>query len=431
MCIRDRAAVANLRSGRLQEGLAKLRILSSLRPRGEFQEIQSVTQDWVEAWNLSIQPTGMELLRILGQLCGLDDWLLRTNLGDWYQGLVKSLVQEAEFDTFILSSSLIDRILETYLVLTFSHVEKNTSPEANPELKQLLTAKFRAFNSENKDLEAELLMGHLLPLKMTTEAGQILLRRSEMALLRGDRGLAIIDLLRAIESGGDCRLRAHLRLAEFLQTRRLEAATLHHLKKALDATNLHTEDLSFLCGRYCRLISRLSKSGNKVGLAIYEEHFRVLTGLSNDQLKPNLDLSWLRPDREPGDWPRMLELTLKLISCWQQADHDKPADWAFLEELLDRTVLCHGQLSSAMLEELGRLLARALSTFDVQNRLRSNSLWNRFVGFLPALGKKKALDVLQRLFDFTLRTQNASREGQVEDFLRRLEEEKSILVHPR
>lgn len=425
------SAVAHLRSQRTTVALDQLRILVSLRPGQELHEVEALAQDWVQAWAKIEAPKGMELLKSLGQLSELGDWLLRTTLGTWYREVAASLINDPQFESMIMSSSRIDRILETYLILTFSQVEQDTRPESNPELDRLLAAKFRAFDSENRDLEAELLMGHLLPIRLNPESGNLLLRRSEMALLRGDRGLAIIDLLRAIDGGGDCRLRAHLRLAEFLQSRGLEAASVHHLRRALQATDARTEGLSSLCGRCCRLLTRLSKAGVRLDLSFYREHFRVLLALDAEQLKPNLDLAWLRPVREQQEWSELFELSLGVLAKWQKAGHDKPSDWAFLDEVLDRTVLCQGRLPLALLEKFGQLLTSALSTFDVQNRMRASSLWERFATFLPGLGKRNALELLQRLFEFALRTESASKEGHAEEFLRRLEEEKRILVQPR
>lgn len=425
------SAVAHLRSGRVATGLEQLRILVSLRPGSDLHEVEALAQDWSKAWESVEALTTMDLLKCLGQLSELGDWLLRTSLGEWYRRLALSVVNAPNFDTIIMSSSRIDRILETYLILTFSRLEQDTRPESNPELDRLLAAKFRAFDSENRDVEAELLMGHLLPLKLNPDSGRLLLRRSEMALLRGDRGLAIIDLLRAIDAGGDCRLRAHLRLAEFLQSRGLEMAAVHHLRRALQVTDPRTENLSSVCGRYSRLVTRLGKSGTRLELDFYQEYFRVLGYLDAQQLKPPLEVAWLRPARDQRDWPILLDMTLDLVIPWQQGGHDKPDDWAFLEEVLDRTVLCQGRLKLELLEKLGQLLAATLATYDVQNRYAASALWERFATFLPALGKRDALALLQRLFEFTLRTDSATKEGQADEFLRRLEEEKRILVQPR
>ena len=425
------SAVAQLRAGRTAQALEQLRILVSLRPGPETNEVETLADDWVQAWSGATAPSGMELLKALGQLSELGDWLLRTSLGQWYRELTVRLVGDPQFETMIMSSSRIDRILETYLVLTFSQPERDTRPESNPELEKLLAAKYRAFDSENRDLEAELLMGHLLPIRLNPDSAKLLLRRSEMALMRGDRGLAIIDLLRAIDGGGDTRLRAHLRLAEFLQSRGLQAAAVHHLLRAMQSTNGQTEGLSSLCGRCCRLLTRLAKDGAMLDLAFYKEHFRLLTILDEEHLKPVLDLAWLRPARDQKEWSELLALTIDVLSGWQEVGHDKPSDWAFLEELLDRTVLCQGQLPLPLLESLGRLLTQALSLYDVQSRSRASTMWERFANFLPGLGKRSALELLQRLFDHALRTETASSEGQSQEFLRRLEEEKRILVQPR
>jgi tetratricopeptide (TPR) repeat protein len=425
------SAVAQLRSGRSSLALEQLRILASMRPGPEISEVKALAVDWVSAWKASDTPIGMELLKSLGQLSELGDWLLRTELGGWYRTLARTLIEDPQFEQMVMSSSRIDRILETYLILTFSQVDQDMRPDSNPELEKLLAAKFRAFDAENRDLEAELLMGHLLPLRLDPDSAKLLLRRSEMALMRGDRGLAIIDLLRAIEGGGETRLRAHLRLAEFLQSRSLHAGAVHHLRSAMEFTDGATEGLSSLCGRCCRLLTRLAKEGVMLDLSFYREHFRLLTMLDKDHLKPVLDLVWLRPARDQKEWPELLELSIDVLANWQAVGHDKPSDWAFLLEILDRTVLCQGQLSLDTLEQLGRLLTRALSDYDVQSRGRASSLWERFVNFLPGLGKRTALDLLQRLFDFALRNDSASADGQAQDFLRRLEEEKRILVQPR
>lgn len=425
------AAVALLRAGRTANALEKLRILVSLRPGHELFEVESLAKDWAEAWDQAKSLGVMELLKALGQLSELGDWLLRTSLGTWYRTLASELVRDPEFDSIIMSSSRVDRILETYLVLTFSVVGQDTRPESHPELDKLLAAKFRAFDSENRDLEAELIMGHLLPCKLTPESGKLLLRRSEMALLRGDRGLAIVDLMRAIDVGGDCRVRAHLRLAEFLQSRALEAAVTHHLLKALQATDTRTPELSALCGRFNRVVSRLSKAGVRLSLSFLQEYFRVLGCLEPEQLKPNLDAVWLRPAREQSEWPQLLRMTLNLMHPWQKGGHDKASDWLFLEELVDRTVLCQGRIELDLLESLGSLLTGTLAGADQQNQELAGRLWERFVSFLPGLGKRNALALLQRLFELALRTQTASNESHAEEFMRRLEEEKRILIQPR
>ena len=425
------SAVAQLRSGRSSQALDQLRILVSMRPGPDISEVKELATDWVNAWKAGDTPIGMELLKSLGQLSELGDWLLRTELGSWYRTLAVALIDDPQFEQMVMSSSRIDRILETYLVLTFSQVDQDTRPDSNPELEKLLAAKYRAFDSENRDLEAELLMGHLLPIRLNPESAKLLLRRSEMALMRGDRGLAIIDLLRAIDGGGDTRLRAHLRLAEFLQSRSLHAGAVHHLRSAMQSTDGRTEGLSSLCGRCCRLLTRLAKEGVMLDLSFYREHFRLLTMLDKDHLKPVLDLVWLRPARDQQEWPHLLDLTIEVLSRWQEVGHDKPSDWAFLQELLDRTVLCQGQLAFDTLKRLGQLLTQALSTYDVQSRDRASTLWERFANFLPGLGKRTALELLQSLFDFALSQESASGEGQAQDFLRRLEEEKRILVQPR
>lgn len=425
------SAVAHLRAGRSVEALERLRVLVSLRPGGDLHEVENLAEDWAAAWETAPKPNLLELLRALGQLSELGDWLLRTSLGTWYRGLASYLVKHPEFAEIIMSSSRVDRILETFLVLTFSLVGQETGPESLPELEKILAAKFRAFDSENRDLEAELIMGHLLPFKLTPESGKLLLRRSEMALLRGDRGLAIVDLLRAIEVGGECRVRAHLRLAEFLQSRGLEIAVTHHLVRAIEATDRRTPELSSLTGRFNRVVSRLSKVGTRLSLGFLQEYFRVLGCLEPEQLKPSLDPVWLRPAREQREWPKLLKMTLDLMHPWQRGGHDKAEDWRFLDEVLDRTVLCQGRLDLELLESLGELLTATLAGSDAQNQDHAALLWERFVGFLPGLGKRNALALLQRLFELALRTQSDSNESHAEEFLRRLEEEKRILIQPR
>ncbi len=425
------AAVAHLRSGRADTALEQLRVLVSLRPGSELHEVEVLAQDWCRAWQTIAAPTTMEVLKVLGQLSELGDWLLRTSLGSWYRELATGLLQDPDFDSIITSSTLIDRILETYLIVTFSCVDHELRADSSPELDKLLAAKFRAFDSENRDVEAELLLGHLLPFRMTPEAGRLLLRRSEMALFRGDRGLAMIDLLRAIDGGPECRVRAHLRLAEFLQSRGLHVAAIHHLRRAMQATSAETDEISSLCGRFSRLLTHFGKAGARLDFDFYMEYFRVLRSLREDHLKPALETAWLKPARDQREWSRMLEITLGLLTDWQRGGHDKPADWTFLEDVLERTVLCQGSLSPELLESLGQLLASTLSTFDVENRMVASAMWERFATFLPGLGKRNALDLLQRLFDFALRTDSASKKGHAEEFLRRLEEEKRILVQPR
>lgn len=425
------SAVAYLRAGRTVQALEKLRVLVSLRPGMDLHEVENLAEDWSKAWETTPLPSVMDLLKALGQLSELGDWLLRTSLGTWYRALASQLVKNPEFAEIIMSSSRVDRILETFLVLTFSVVGHDTRPESLPELEKILAAKFRAFDSENRDLEAELIMGHLLPLKLGPESGKLLLRRSEMALVRGDRGLAIVDLLKAIEVGGECRVRAHLRLAEFLQSRGLEVAVTHHLLRAIQATDSGTPELSSLTGRFNRVLSRLSRAGTRLSLSFLQEYFRVLGCLEPEQLKPNLDVVWLRPARDQREWSQLLRMTLNLLRPWQQGGHDKTEDWQFLEEVLDRTVLGQGRIELELLESLGELLAATLAGSDAQNQDLAGLLWERFVGFLPGLGKRNALALLQRLFELALRTQSDSNESHAEEFLRRLEEEKRILVQPR
>ena len=424
------SAVAYLRSGRRDEALNRLSILVSLRPFSTLGEIEVLTGDWAKAWESAEKLTGDEMLKRLGQMCQLGDWLLRTSLGPWFRKLVTEFIDDPLFLDLSVSSDRLDQILETFLVVTFGQSESPFGIEQSPEIQQLLRAKLSALSEEGRVVEAELVLSHLLPTRRTPETGALQLRRSEMALLRGDRGLAIVDLVRASENHGSAKFRAHMRLAEFLLSRELFGAAQVHLHRCYQEVATNPTGVGEILDRGGRVLSRLVKVDVNLREGLLDIHLKLLQTLSADQAKPPLDQNWLKGLAEYRAWPDLLESTITIVSDWQALGHDKPADWTFLEHVLDWTLLVSGQLGDGLLDSLGHLLAGALSSYDTHNLNQAERVWERFVGLLPLLEKSEALALLQRLFDTSLRTSEASAEGHGVEFLHRLEHEKRLLCQP-
>lgn len=431
-------AVAHLRAGRQETALDQLRILTSFRPLGAIGELEQLTEDWVAAWQ-EAEPLAMpELLRRLTQMCELGDWLLRTPLGLWFRELVTELVTHHGFSKLIWESERLDQVIETFLVVAFSQSTsenaavgfRSASVSDAGELQRLLKAKLRALEKEGRLIEAELALSHMLPARSTPTTGRLLLLRSEMALQRGDRGMGIVDLLRATESRGKAKVQAHLRLSEFLLSRDLQAACALHLRRSLFSIDDNYGDLWQMLERVGSLMTGLVRSGAQLEAGILEEYLRVCRrgSVANHHLL--LDSSWLKALGDFRDWPQLIEVTLALLAHRQGQAADTKEDWRFLEEVMERTLLCSGGLNPVILKELGKLLVVAglrgpEPVLEVQS-----AIWSRFVDLLPALGRRDGFALLQRLFEFASGRGVASAEARATEFLARLEEEKRLLSQP-
>lgn len=431
-------AVAHLRAGQQESALDQLRILTSFRPLGAIGELEQLTDDWVSAWQ-DAEPLSMpELLRRLTQMCELGDWLLRTPLGLWFRELVTELVTHHGFSKLVWESDRLDQVIETFLVVAFSQSTsenaavgfRSASVSDAGELQRLLKAKFRALEKEGRLIEAELALSHMLPARATPTTGRLLLLRSEMALQRGDRGMGIVDLLRATESRGKAKVQAHLRLAEFLLSRDLQAACSLHLRRSLFSIDDNYGDLWQMLERVGSLMTGLVRSGAQLEAGILEEYLRVSRRgtVANHQLL--LDPGWLKALGDYRDWPQLIEVTLALLTHRQGQGADTEGDWKFLEEVMERTLLCSGGLNPVTLKELGKLLVVAGMRGPEAVLAVHAAIWNRFVELLPALGRRDGFALLQRLFEFASGRGVASAEPRATEFLARLEEEKRLLSQP-
>jgi tetratricopeptide (TPR) repeat protein len=430
-------AVAHLRAGHQVEALDQLRILVSYRPLGGIAELEQLTDDWVAAWQESEPLALPELLRRLTQMCELGDWLLRTPLGLWFRELVTELVTHHGFSKLIWDSHRLDQVIETFLVVAFSQAAESanagfrgTSVSETGELQRLLKAKYRALEKEGRLIEAELALSHMLPARSTPTSGRLLLLRSEMALQRGDRGVGIVDLLRATESRGKAKVQAHLRLAEFLLSRDLQAATSMHLRRSLFSIDDNYGDLWQMLERVGSLMTGLVRSGAQLEAGILEEYLRVCRRDTRPNHPLVLDTSWLKALGDYREWPQLIEATLALLAHRQSQGADNENDWRFLEEVMERTLLCSGGLNPVTLKELGKLLVVGGVRSSEAIRAVHNDVWNRFVGLLPALGRRDGFALLQRLFEYASGRGVASAEGRAAEFLARLEEEKRLLSQP-
>jgi tetratricopeptide (TPR) repeat protein len=431
-------AVALLRSGQREQALDQLRILVSFRPLGSIGELEQLTDDWVAAWQQAERLELPELLQRLSQICELGDWLLRTPLGSWFRQLVTELVHHPGFAKLFWDSQRWDQVIETFLVVAFSQGTAEGPASAlrggmavsdTGELQRLLKAKFRALEQEGRLIEAELVLSHMLPARATPTSGRLLLRRSEMALQRGDRGVGIVDLLRATESRGKARVQAHLRLAEFLLSRDLQAATTLHLRRSLFSIDDNYGDLAQLLERVGALITGLVRSGAQLETGILEEYLRVCRRIAPSQ-HVLLDIGWLKALGDYREWTQLLEALLALLAHRQTAEAETRDEWLFLEQVLERTLLCSGGLSPVTLKELGKVLMLAGVSGTPAIEAPFNEVWDRFVGLLPALGRKDGFALLQRLFEFASGKGVAPTEGRAAEFLARLEEEKRLLSQP-
>lgn len=431
-------AVALLRSGQRDQALDQLRILVSFRPLGAIAELEQLTDDWVAAWQ-DAKPLSMpELLSRLSQMCELGDWLLRTPLGLWFRELVTQLVTHHGFSKLIWESERLDQVIETFLVVAFSQAAVESVGAASRggsavsetgELQRLLKAKCRALEKEGRLIEAELALSHMLPTRATSTTGRLLLSRSEMALQRGDRGVGIVDLLRAAECRGKARVQAHLRLSEFLLSRDLQAATCLHLRRSLFSIDDNYGDLWQILERVGSLITGLVRSGAQLEAGILEEYLRVGRRTQPGQ-HVLLDTGWLKALGDYRDWPQLMEATLALLAHRQTGGASRVDDWRFLAEVLERTLLCSGGLSPVTLKELGKVLVLAGGSGAEAIEAPFNEIWHRFVGLLPMLGRREGFALLQRLFEFASGRGFASTEGRAAEFLARLEEEKRLLSQP-
>ncbi len=431
-------AVAHLRAGQRDEALDRLRILESHRPLGSISELGLLTEDWVTAWQESEELSLEELARRLAQVCELGDWLLRTPLGLWFRELVTELVTHHDFTELQWQSERLNQIIETFLIVSFSQASgensnsglRGASVSDTGELQRLLKAKYQCLEAEGRLVEAELVLSHMLPTRATPASGRLLLLRSEMALNRGDRGVGIVDLLRATETRGKAKVRAHLRLAEFLLSRDLHAAASTHLRRSLFSIEEAYEDLTELLDRVGSLMTGLVRAGGNLEPNLLEEYLRVAGGEGQPFPYLLLDLGWLRSLGDYRDWPSMMERTLTLVAHRCQLHVDTENDWRFLEEVLERTLLCSGSLSPVALKELGQLLVLAgLRASDATGAVRE-LVWQRFIGLLPSLGRRDGSALLRRLFAHASGKGVASATGRAAEFLARLDEEIRVLSQP-
>jgi hypothetical protein len=395
-----------------------------------------LTDDWVRAWKSSDPLPLPVLLRRLTQICELGDWLLRTPLGLWFRELVTELVTHQGFSKLIWESERLDQVIETFLVVAFSQsVAENSgvgfrgTPVSDAgELQRLLKAKYRALENEGRQIEAELALSHMVPTRFTPTTGRLLLLRSEMALQRGDRGVGIVDLLRATESRGKAKTQAHLRLAEFLLSRDLQAATSMHLRRCLFSFDDSFGDLQQMLERVGSLMTGLIRAGAQLESGLLEEYLRACQRTTSSPT--TLDPGWLKALGDYREWPQLTEVTLALLAHRQAHGADTPEDWQFLEEVLERALLCVGGLSPVTLKELGKVLVVGGVKGSSAIEPIFNAVWNRFVGLLPGLGRREGFALVQRLFEFASGRGFASGGARAAEFLVRLEEEKRLLSQP-
>ncbi len=432
------AAVALLRSGKQDEALDQLRILVSFRPSSVSTEVLALAEDWGQTWYQCEALTGRNLVFRLSQLCGLGDWLLRTPFGSWFQERVAELVEESDFELLEVPSAVVDQILETFLVVTFSQSEGETMRASSfagplidrPELEGLLLFKHRALVREDRLLEAELVLSHLLSVRRTEEAGNVVLKRSEMALLRGERALALVDLLRATGCPGDPRVEAHLRLAEFLLPRSLTVACTHHLKRALLALLEESSDKALVLRRGAVVLSGLAREGSHLSAGLLEEFLRLCGELEGESANPELEAQWLKALGDYHQWTVLAESTVALLGRWLERGQSRVRDWDFLENVLERTLLWGGMLELELLENLGKLLVLLFAANRPELEPCADRIWERFISILPSLGRQEALAVLRRLFDFASGTAGDACEADTDRILVFLEEEIRLLKQP-
>ena len=143
-----------------------------------------------------------------------------------------------------------------------------------------------------------------------------------------------------------------------------------------------------------------------------------------------LDAGWLKALGDYRDWPQLIEGTLALLTHRQGQGADNEGDWRFLEEVMERTLLCSGGLNPVTLKELGKLLVMGGMRGPDSILAVHGEVWNRFVELLPALGRRDGFALMQRLFEFASGRGVASAEARAADFLARLEEEKRLLSQP-
>lgn len=433
-------AVAYLRAGQRDRALEQLKILGSHRPLGGIHEIGLLADDWVAAWQETDSLTLPELPGRLAQISELGDWLLRTPLGLWFRELVSELVTHQNFFQLKWKSERLDQIIESFLIISFSQPPSESSQSSSGlrgasisdtgELQSLLQAKYHCLEGEGRLVEAELVLSHMLPARVTPTTGQILLLRSEMALSRGDRGVGIVDLLRATETRGKAKVRAHLRLAEFLLSRDLHAATSTHLRRSLFSIEEAYEELPELLERIGSLMSGLARTSGHLDPTLLEGYLRVAAAEARPLSQLLLDSSWLRSLGDYRDWPSLLEQAVTLLSHRTQANIDTPTDWRFLEEVLERTLLCSGSLGPVALKELGQLLVLAGVRGNTTTQSYRDTIWRRFVGLLPALGRRDGSALLRRLFAYASGKGVASATGRAAEFLAQLEDEIRVLSQP-
>lgn len=242
--------------------------------------------------------------------------------------------------------------------------------------------------------------------------------------------MGIVDLLRATETRGKAKVNAHLRLAEFLLSRDLHAACSTHLRRSLFSIEEARTNVSQLLDRVGTLMSGLVRAGGHLEASLLEEYLRVST--CENQATPYLllDLAWLKTLGDYRDWSVLLDRSLSLLThrCQNHVDHEN--DWTFLEEVLERTLLSAGSLSTVALKELGKLLVLGGVGANESTQAVRTRIWRRFTSLLPTLGRLDGSALLRRLFAFASGKGVASVTGRSAEFLARLDEEIRILSQP-
>ena len=433
-------AVAHLRAGRRDEALERLLILISYRPKGRISELVQLADDWVATWQ-KVEPLEAEELVVqLAQMCALGDWLSRTPLGLWFRELVTELVTKPNFLELTWNCAQLDTIIETFLVVTFSQIttdsvsplHRGTSVSETGELQRLLKAKVTSLEADGRLVEAELMVSHLIPLRAATSTGHLLMERSQMALRRGDRGVAIVDLLRASEQRGKSKVLAHLRLTEFLISRELQAAAALHLKRALFSVDEMLDDLPSLLRQVHTLMTSMTRSGATLEPGILEEYLRIACRIKDPADRTTIELNWLKSLGNYRDWTPLTEAAIAFMSHRHTAGAADEVDWHFLDQVLERTLLATGGLGPLMLRDLGDLLGLSWAQEDFDPTLTPlrEKVWNRFVQLLPLLGRPQALALMRRLFQFVSGKVGAWTNDRAATFLEKLNAEIRLLSQP-
>lgn len=428
-------AVAYLRAGQQRAAVSSLGLLGSVRPRGGAitPEMAQLTEDWMKAWQEGSPLPLADLASYLVQICDLGDWLLRTPLGLWYRELTVTLVGNPNFPQVAWPDGALDRLIETFLIVAFSHSSGVADYRGTPvsdmgELQQLLEAKYEDLKARGLAVEAELVISHLLEYRRTASTGRFLLLRSEMAMERGDRGMGIVDLLRATENRGGAKIQAHLRLAEFLLSRELITASLGHLRRCMFSLTPQVAGRSEILERLSWLLTGLAQAEAQFPPEVLEEYLKVGVAELEAGSPLRLDPTWLRSLGNYRDWPQLTEISLTYLVALQVTGRMRVSDWVFLDAVVECAVLGVGSLPPSTLLQLGELWVRGGVSEGAETLMVRERTWERFQRLLPSLGRGDALEVLERLFDLVPGIRGTSTDGV--EVVERLEHERRLLCQP-